>query len=294
MRKYVRGGGIMDVETFRKLLAEGKTTRQLKARMRTSDIVQNIQSLINRHNKLYGSPSSPFPRLCKAFKAYNIFMGKVRPYRLKVNKGIYARLLEDLSFCEDLRNILKHFGMAQRGSKLTSRDQFQDSLVKAGPDFDLLSSTKIRLETLNLKQKIRDEVVVDSIIKKIYELFAHTNKLSESGGIKIASKTMHMIMPEVFIMIDNRVMESLHNISDYYPHQDDGSWYSVRASYSHKLNPYPGPGWDWYGCYAAALIYYKRIICEWCEKNNSDIQGFLNLDAKYGSTPARIIDKALW
>jgi hypothetical protein len=263
--------------------------------MRTLEIIQNLQSLINRHNEKYDSLYSPHPRLCKAFKAYNLFMTKVRPFRLKLKNGSYTKLLKDLSFCEDLRSILKHFGMAQRGSRLTPRDRFQETLIKAGPHFDLLSSEQIRLETLNLKQKLKGGITVDSTIKIIYELFSHTNGLSESGGIKIASKTMHMIMPEVFIMIDQRVMESLHNISDYYPHQVEGRWYDVLTEYrGQKLNPYPGQAWDWYGCYAAALMYYKRIILEWCEKNNTDIQGFLNLDAKYGSTPARIIDKALW
>ena len=286
----------MHVKRFRELLEAGRVTRRVPTRRKqhllTSYIVQNLQSLVKRCNKKCTCKTSRFR---KPFAAYNIFMMN-RPLFLNKSGESYAKLLENRYFCNGLRNLLKEFWMDQRGSRLTSFDQFQSSLIEAGPDFDLLSSAEIRLETLNLKQKIGDDTV-SSIIERIYELFTYPGRLSVSGGIVIASKTMHMIMPEVFIMIDHRIMKSLHNISDYYPHQDEGSWRDILTPALYRggtLNPHPATGWDWHGFYAAALMYYKRIIREWCQKNNSDIQGFLNIDAKYGSTPARIVDKALW
>jgi hypothetical protein len=198
--------------------------------------------------------------------------------------------------------------MDSRGSILTSPSLFLDTTTEASRDFDLLGRAEVQLDALNLRNKVETETVT-SIIKNIYNLFSQTKKLSVSGGMVIASKAMHMIMPELFIMIDHRVMGKLHRFSDYCPHPSDGkNWYDVIPNYhGTKLNPYAGYGWDSDQCYFAALMYYKRVILEWCQLNGTDISKFLELGVRtvktdiifgdkisFKSTPARIIDMALW
>ncbi len=289
----------MDVEKFRELLKVGKvgskvaSTRQ-SGSLLTSYIVQNIGALVKRHNEVYSSPSSFF---YGAFEAYNNFMVKTRPLCLEVNEGIYVNLLKDQDFNEELKSLLGKW-LAFRPNGVSQR--FQKTIMEAGSDFDKLRERNIRLESLTLRQEIENETV-DMIIGRIFDLFAQPRFLKESGGVMVASKTMHFIMPELFIPIDNRVKKTLHKICDYAPHPENGRNWSIVIPGFHdfpprhrqRLNP-PIGDWDYHGCYLAALMYYKRIIREWCEKNNCDVQGFLNLDVKYASTPARIIDKALW
>jgi len=140
------------------------------------------------------------------------------------------------------------------------------------------TGTSVIVQSLRSLVSNYDETVA-SVIGRIYNLFSQPKRLSLSGGVVIASKTAHMIMPELFIMIDHRIMKKLHEVSDYYPHPSDGEgWYDVISNYSgHKLNPYSGYAWDFDQRYLAALMYYKRIILEWCQQNNTDITGFLQL-----------------
>ena len=272
-------------EEFEILTGEQVIGQRRQISILTSDIVQNLEFLVKKHN-------DEKPHCDRGFYSYVYFM-KYRKKRL-AESGNYAKLLRDTYFCEELKKVLKDFGMGQRGSKFSSLSQFQNTLVKASTDFDLLSLAEIRLETLDLKQEIENETTY-SVIKRIYKLFSYPGNLSNSGGVVIASKTMHMIMPELFIMIDSYVANTLNKIFDYNPHPEDGeSWYAIIPNYDGlKLNRKDTESWD-INRYIAALIYYKRILREWCEKNNSDIQGFLNLDAQYNSTIPRIIDKALW
>ena len=283
----------MDVERFRELLEAGRVRKEVSNRrarvLLTSYIVQNIGLLVNQHNKKYGSPLSHF---CGAFRAYNRFM-KFRRRQLEVNGESYVNLLKDQIFCQNLRALLRKWNAFRPDG---SSQRFQSTIAEAGQDFDLLRA-KIRLETFNP----RENETANSVIRWIFNLFARQGSLKKSGGVMVASKTMHFIMPELFIMIDNRIKRKLHEICDYAPHREDGrSWdevipdfYEFPPRYRQRLNP-PIGDWDYYGCYIAALMYYKRVIHEWCEKNKSNIQGFLNLDPEHSSTPARIIDKALW
>ena len=265
----------------------------------TSAIIKKLKYLVST----YDSRNSWWEY---AIKRYDIFMGYVRPHYLKHSNYNYQSLLKNIDFIKELRKLLEAFGMNRRGSVLMKLEVFLDTISQTSQDFNLLAQANIRLENLNLKHKIGEENV-SSIISRIYDLFSHLNRLSLSGGIVIASKTMHMIMPELFIMIDGRIMKKLHKISDYHPHPNDGkSWYDVIPRYSgYKMNPYPGYAWDFDQCYLAALMYYKRIILEWCQWNNTNIESFLeiglrtvttdkSITIKVRSTTARIIDMALW
>lgn len=220
---------------------------------------------------------------------------RIRGYLLKKHEGDYVELLKDDNFIEDLRTILRYFGMNQRGSILTPHNILKETLTQVGRYFNMLRQAKVTLESLDPDDEINNEKV-SAIIQKIYEPFSFSNKLSQSGGIVVASKTMHMIMPKLFIIIDGRIMKVLHSISDYHPHINDGSWYDIIPKYyGYKLNPYPlRYNWDYFNRYFAALFYYKRIILEWCQENNSDLQSFMELDTESISFPSRVIDKALW
>lgn len=232
----------------------------------------------------------------KRFINYNIYMGE----RLKILRRKnynFNEVLTDDSFCSKIIKMLRNFQMDQRGSVLMTKNDICDALCHVANYFHILYLNNINLESLNLRSNI-NESNVNSYIKKTFDYLCLSNVISQSGGIVIASKTMHFIMPEIFIMIDNRVMKSLHNISDYYPkHNEPFEWYNELINYEgQKLNPYQGT-WNWskYICYAGVLIYYKRIINEWCQINNSNIKGFLKND-RLSAVPyaSRIIDKIFW
>jgi len=254
----------------------------------TAYVAQSIQDLVNRYNRLYSN----------YVRDYNRFMEE-RARLLVGNNRSLATLLNDLRFAAELRQILAKFGMDARASALVSHERLLDTMSQVSPRLSLLSTTQIRLHALSLRQMVNGRTVA-SIIRDVFELFETAGQLSAAGGFVIASKTMHFILPEVFVMLDGQhIAVSLYNISDYYPHPDDGrDWFDVIPNYSgRKPNPSPrGEGrksWD-NERYCIALMYYKRIIREWCQQNNSNIQGFLNLDTEPTSSAARVIDKALW
>jgi len=254
----------------------------------TSYIIQNIQDLVNNYNQLYST----------YVHDYKCFIEE-RTRLLMINDGSFVRLLSDPRFSDQLHDILTKFGMNARASELASRQRFLDTISQVSSEFDLLNAARIRLYTLNLHQKLGSGTV-DSIVRNIFNLFETPNHLSIAGGFVVASKTMHFIMPELFIMLDGQhIGISLYNISDYHPHSDDGrDWFDVIPNYSgRKPNPSPrGEGrksWD-DERYCVALMYYKRIIRDWRQQNNTRIEEFLSLDAECASKAARIIDKALW
>lgn len=272
----------------------------------TSDIVKELSASVRDYPRRH-------PYELDSEREYRIFMSRIRPELFEINKGSYAQLLKDMNFIEELIRILKAFGMDMRGSQLTSHGLIQDCVKRAGQDFDLMSSANLRLETLTLKQKVGNETA-NTLIRRVYTLFSQPYMppispyaLSLSGGVVIASKAMHMIMPELFIMIDSHVARMLNKICDYYPHPTDGeNWADVVQNYSwRKLNPSSTTNWD-DECYIAALMYCKRIAFEWCQRNNTDVASFLDLDAKSikvdlfddvqiksRSVITRVIDKAL-
>jgi len=254
----------------------------------TSCVIENIQDLVNSYNQLYST----------YVHDYKCFIEE-RTRLLRINGGNFVRLLNDPRFSAQIHDILTKFGMNARASELASRRRFLDTISQVSSEFNLLNAAQIRLYTLNLHQMLGSRTL-NSIVRNIFNLFEKPNQLSISGGFVVASKAIHFIMPELFIMLDGQhVGISLYNISDYYPHPDDGvDWFDVIPSYSgRKPNPSPrGEGrksWD-DERYCIALMYYKRIIRDWCQQNDSSIQEFLNLDAECASTAARIIDKALW
>ena len=252
-------------------------------------IVKNLKNLVRKCNEY-----AKYSNFSESFREYDSFM-RVKEKMLKNYYGNFVELLKDKVFIERLRKVLKKFGMNQRRSILTPFDTFRETLVDAANCFNALSQAKVTLETLSSDQEINGNKV-NAVIQKIYDSFSLSNRLSQSGGIVIASKTMHMIMPELFTMVDSRVMKILHKIYDYHPHINDGSWYDVIPEYNgYKLNPYPLTyNWDYFIRYFATLFYYKRIILEWCSENDADIQKFIELDPESRSFPSRIIDKALW
>jgi len=281
-------------------MSAGEQKADLK-KVTTSFIVKNLQMLVKNYDKRS-------PHWADAIREYDIFMGNNRSQWTARANNDYKQLLKNEEFIQAIREVLAAFGMDSRASVLTSLSLFLETTRKVSRDFDLLARANVKLENLELKNKIEVETVA-SIISRIYGLFSQTGKLSVSGGMVIASKAMHMLMPELFIMIDHRIMGVLHGIPDYYPHPRDGkNWYDIIPGYSGaKLNPYAGYGWDSDQCYLAALMYYKRIIREWCQQNNKDVIGFSELgtrtvkvDGLFGNkisfkaTAARIIDMALW
>lgn len=258
-------------------------------RTSTSYIIENIQDLINKYNQLYRS---------SYVRDYRCFI-RERNRLLAANNGDLAKLLNDPRFTDQLRDILTKFGMDTRASQLSPRQRFSDTISQVCSEFDLLNAAQMRIYTLNLHQMVGSQIA-DSVVRNIFNLFETPRRLSISGGFVVASKTMHFIMPELFIMLDGKhVGISLYKISDYYPHPDDGrDWFDVIPNYSgRKPNPSPrGEGrklWD-DERYCIALMYYKRIIQEWGQQNNATIEEFLSLDAGSPGTAARIIDKALW
>jgi len=258
-------------------------------RTRTSDIVQNIRLLVKKYN----DDSSH----CKYIRDYNYFMTERN--NLLRTSGSFDRLLSDPKFSERLHGILAKFGMNARTSRLMSSRDFRCTLSDVGPEFDLLNGRQIQLHSVSLYETVEGQTAY-SIIRTIFNFFREKGKLSEAGGFVIASKTMHFVMPELFIMVDNQhTATSLYNIADYHPHFNDGKdWAHAIPDYSGlKPNPSPRGGgrklWD-NERYCIAIMYYKRIFQNWCTENNSSIDGFLDLDAQNASTAARTIDKALW
>lgn len=257
----------------------------------TTTIVQNLSHLVNQYNR----------REKEYVRNYNNFM-RERNHLLEQHNGIFETLLNDQIFCNLFRGILTKFGLNARGSRLVSSQQILESITEYSPEFDRLRSANILLHTLNLHQTIENQTI-DSIIRNIFCFFAEPHRITESGGFVAASKNMHFIMPELFIILDGQhIAMSLYNINriDYNPHPEDGiGWINVVPNFSRrkKPNPYPqGEGrrsWD-AERYVIALMYYKRIIHEWCQGYCSDFEGFLEIDFENASTASRIIDKALW
>lgn len=253
----------------------------------TSYIIRNMRDLVSRYNRFYPT----------YVHDYQSFIRK-RSGLLRVHNGDFVRLLHDPRFTNQLQDILTKFGMNARAAELTPHQQFLETISRVGPYFELLNTAQTRLYALDLHQML-DGRTFYSIVRNIFSNFATPNKLSMAGGFVVASKTMHFIMPELFVMLDGQhIGISLYNIVDYHPHLDDGrDWFDVIPNYSErKPNPSPrGEGrksWD-SERYSMALMYYKRIIQDWCQENNSGIEGFIDLDSSV-SPPARVVDKALW
>ena len=253
----------------------------------TSYIIQNIQDLVNNYNRLHST----------YVHDYKCFI-RERGRLLRVHNGSFVRLLNDLGFTDELQDILAKFGMNARASELAARHHFLESVSQVSSEFELLSGAQMRLYTLDFNQTLGNQTVY-SIIRNVFNHFATPRQLSIAGGFVVASKTMHFIVPESFVMLDGQhIGISLYNIADYHPHPDDGGdWFEIIPNYSgRKPNPSPrGDGrksWD-SERYCIALMYYKRIVREWCQQNNCNIESFLDLDSR-ASTPTRMIDKALW
>ena len=253
----------------------------------TSYIVRNMRDLVSRYNRFHSA----------YVHDYQSFI-RERSRLLRFHNENFIGLLHDPRFTVQLQDILIKFGMDARAAELTPHQGFLETVSRVGPDFQLLNTAQTRLYALDLHQVLGIRTLY-SIIRDIFSNFATPSKLSIAGGFVIGSKTMHFIRPELFVMLDGQhIGISLYNIADYHPHPDDGrDWFDVIPDYSgRKPNPSPrGEGrklWD-SERYCIALMYYKRIIHEWCQQNNSNIESFLDLDP-CANTPARIIDKALW
>ncbi|MCX8000517.1 MAG: hypothetical protein N3A69_16460 [Leptospiraceae bacterium] len=82
---------------------------------------------------------------------------------------------------------------------------------------DFCSLEKEKLETINLNDS--------SVAKKIKKIFIHFSGI-ESIGVTGASKAIHLINPELFMMWDNEIRKNYHRL-----HKDSTS---ERHSYSNK------------------------------------------------------------
>lgn len=253
---------------------------------KTEYIVKNLEKSINRYNKINID--------------YNKYYQKYLFNRNKflTNYEDIADLLVMDEFIDEIIRVLDEFGMNARLSELVSKGKFFNVMNEMKPLFSILSRHRISITDINLKEKCGSNNIYD-IIREIYNTFSKRGNLTISGGFVIASKTMHFIMPDLFIMIDGEhIGLSLYNVDDYMPHKVDGkNWYEAVPNYSGKKpNPSPrGAGrmsWD-AERYCIALLYYKRIWLEWMELFNNDKNGFLALDYYKNNIP-RIIDKSLW
>ncbi len=253
----------------------------------TSYIIRNIRDSVIKYNRFHSA----------YVHDYQSFI-RERSRLPRFHNAGFIQLLHDPGFTVQLQDILIKFGMNARAAELTPHQRFLETVSRVGPDFQLLNITQTRLYALDLNQMIGTRTLYP-LIRNVFSNFAKPTKLSMAGGFVVASKTMHFIMPELFVMVDGQhIGISLYNIVDYHPHPDDGrDWFDVVPNYSgRKPNPSPrGEGrksWD-SERYCIALMYYKRIINEWRQQNNSNIESFHDLDS-CANTPARIIDKALW
>ena len=149
---------------------------------------------------------------------------------------------------------------------------------------------------MNLLQLIGEKPLAEWISALLSD-FCRSNAITQSGGIVAASKTMHFLLPDLFIMIDGtHISPALNRITDYQPHLNDGkTWYEILPNFDGtQLNPKTTTAWKKTNQYLAALIYYKRILYDWCQHYQKTTEDFLQIDAKNQVTVSRIIDKALW
>lgn len=227
---------------------------------------------------------------------YNKYLSQ-RKFLLNVNNEFQKLLMND-EFISALRWILIKFGMNARQSQLTEISSFSKVIKESIPIFE---------EILKHKKVITNlDFTIDNESRKLYKLicdiynrFSEPAKLSYSGGFVIASKTLHFVLPDLFIMIDGaHIGISLYHITDYQPLVDEGKdWYAVIPGYSGKKpNPSPrGQGrasWD-SERYCIALLFYKRIYHDWLKAFKVNHQSFLELDEK-SCLVSRIIDKTMW
>ena len=238
----------------------------------------------------------------KRIQKYNLnhdnYVGHYKNYINKRNH--YIEELGDLSnavrekdFILDIEKILIEYGMNSRNSELMNNSTFQNTLINNIDVIDEIENSKKTISSITNNAELIKK------IKILYNKLSKPQALTLSGGFVIASKTMHFLFPELFIMIDGaHIGISLYNIDDYVPHPIDGkNWYSVFSDYSgKKSNPSPrGNGrrsWD-SERYCMALFYYKRLFYEWIDKNDSNENAFIKLDQNSNYIP-RILDKALW
>jgi len=258
----------------------------IPAEVNTSYIIQNFQDRVNSYNN-----------------NFNVYIEDYQKFILKRKMFLYESqeipsLLMKEDFINELRWILDKFGMNARLSKLTDKPIFSKVLEESAPVLKKITRHESDITHLNFNASNESRNYYESICE-IYELYSERGRLSDSGGFVIASKTLHFILPELFIMIDgSHIGISLYNIDDYEPFEEDGDdWYEAIPNYSGK-KPNPSPrglgrkNWD-SERYCRALMYYKRIYEEWKKEFNLDFQAFQKIDIK-SNFVTRIIDKSLW
>ena len=252
----------------------------------TSVLVRNIQERIKNYNQ----------NLDFYVRDYQQYISKRRSIFCETHK--ISDIFQNDEYISELRWILDKFGMNARRSQLTEQSSFSKVIEESTPIFEKILEHETTLQKVSFTNSNQSRDYY-SLICEIYNLFSKPGKLSYSGGFVIASKTMHFILPDLFVMIDGaHIGISLYNISDYHPHSDNGKdWFEAIPSYSgKKSNPSPrGQGrtsWD-SERYCIALLFYKRIYHEWIETFNSNHETFIELDTFSRSVP-RIIDKSLW
>ena len=252
----------------------------------TSFLVRNIRERIKNYNQ----------HLDFYVRDYKQYISQRRSIFSETHE--ISDLLMNDEFIIELRWILDKFGMNARLSQLTEQSSFSKVIEESTPIFEEILEHETTLQKVSFTNSNQSRDFY-SLICEIYNLFSEPGKLSYSGGFVIASKTMHFILPDLFVMIDGaHIGISLYHISDYRPHSEDGrDWIETIPNYSGKKpNPSPrGQGrksWD-SERYCIALLFYKRIYHEWKETFNSNHQSFIELD-EFSSSVPRIIDKSLW
>ena len=232
---------------------------------------------------------------------YQNFIRFRQAYLEEVHTNSIGGMISDRGFVDRLYQMLKDFGLDARRSKLVNPTQIQNSLGNIKSTIKKIHDAGIELTSLNLFQELEGRSLA-VWFNSAFSLLSKPNAITDSGGVVAASKTLHFLLPDIFIMIDGaHIVKALSRIKDYFPDPTDGeSWYDVIPEHElgiqlgYGLNPKSRGAWDDPIRYLAAHMYYKRISLTWCNRFKKTLEEFLQLDADHQVTASRIIDKALW
>jgi hypothetical protein len=200
--------------------------------------------------------------------------------------------------------LLKKFGMDRQGSRLVKVGGVQSALAALpAKSMDWVAAFRIPLPfTPALIVPVTGGPSLAEEIVRIYNQCATPGSISVSGGIVVASKTMHCLFPDLAPMIDGRHTGiSYYNVTrpTYLPPMTY-SWDAwIGTTFVGAPNPSPrGAGWRNWGPhqFLATLGLNQHIYELWTAGHPGlGVPEFLALDGSLGTTGIpRVIDKALW